>query len=317
MIRRLALFAPVLSVLVACQSSAGGSGAATTSASSSLALALRPLGQGSIYLVLGDPGSGAIWRVDIGQKRAQQLTHPQPQYGVSWLDASPAGLVASDASSGVDVTAVYRDGRMVPVAGHGYTPAISPEGDVAYVFIPDIVGGTGPQEWRIMLIPQAGGPERVLYSQSAPDLNTVDMVDLQWGPSNRLAVISAPGDRNGSGGTPKVLVLGADGKVEQSIQPAFGDIASIAWGGNAPGIAVAGMTQSVLVALDGRQVAIPRTWWPMCWSPKGDALLMRRDGLHLGLWRPANPSEVEALPPLPPEMNMGGCSWLEAPATGA
>src|ERR1019366_7368541 len=85
------------------------------------------LKSGTLYLILGDPGSGVVWRVDLASGRSDQLTHPEPQYGASTLSASPAGLVLADASSGIDVVSVYRAGKSIDLAGHGGTPAISPE----------------------------------------------------------------------------------------------------------------------------------------------------------------------------------------------
>lgn len=318
-LQRFALSATVLLSLTACGTptpSPSSSTAPTLSGTTTPTALFEKLKSGTLYVILGDPGSGAVWRVDLASGRSDQLTHPEPQYGASSLSASRAGLVLADASSGIDVVSVYRAGKSIDLAGHGGPPVISPDGTVAYVQIPDFVNGTGPQSWRIAVMPVAGGQAHTLYEQSGPDLQAVDLSSLAWGPGGRLAAVSAGGPRNGLG-TPEVLILNGNGQVETRVRPMVGEVGQVVWNPNAPGVAVAGWSgKNELIGVNGQETALLSDWTPMCWSPSGADLLVTH-GLSVGVWHATTPGQVEELGSMPSTMMVGDCSWTDAPAAGA
>lgn len=289
---------------------------------------------GSLYLLVGPPGSGNVWRLDLAAKSARQLTHNNNQDGVSWIAASPAGLVLADAATGVDVVSVYKGNKSQPLAGHGGTPAISPSGQVAFIEVPDVVGNTGPQQWRIAVVTAPGQTPETYYEQPGPDMGA-----LAWGPQNQLAVISAPGPRAdpttsaepnvansaspagspaAASAAPAVLILDAHGKIESRITPSFAAIGFLAWSPAAPALAVGGITgQSELVDVsNGHTTALPAGWTPECWSPDGQSLVVTR-GNDLGVVRIASPHSVHTVETMTPDAPVTGCSWLSVPAASA
>lgn len=272
--------------------------------------AYSAMGNGTVYLLIGDPGSGNVWQVDLHNHRNVQLTHNRNAFGVSWLSASTAGLTLADASSGVDMVSVYRNNQARNLAGYGGAPAISATGAVAYIEVPDVVNQAVPQPWRIGVIPIAGGTSRVLYQQDSPDLGA-----LAYGPDGQLAAISAPGPRNGQGSTPEVLVLSPDGTVKARVSPNIGEVGFLAWNDKAPGIAIGGLSghSELINPTSGTQTALPNNWTPQCWSPDGTSLIVTQQD-HIGIWRTAAPTRVDDLGPMPTKLPLTGCSWLTTPA---
>jgi hypothetical protein len=195
------------------------------------------MSSGTAYLLIGKPGSGNVWQVDLKTHHSQQLTNNPSEYGISWISASSAGLAAADASTGVDNISIYRSRRLYNLAGYGGSPAISMAGSVAYIEVPDVVSHSGPQTWRIGVTSSSGGSTRVLYQQDQPDLGA-----LAYGPNDDLAVISAPGPHAGQPATTEVLVLSANGNIKKRVRPLIGDIGFLAWNDKAPGIAVGGLS---------------------------------------------------------------------------
>jgi hypothetical protein len=263
------------------------------------------------YLLIGPPGSANVWRVDAAHPKGEQLTDNKGAFGVSWISASPAGLVLADARSSIDVVSVYRDHASQPLpAGHGGTPSVNADGQIAFVQVPDVVNRTGPQTFRISVTSTGGEPPQVRYQQAT------DMGALAWGPGNQLAVISAPGPRKGQG-RPEVLVINGSGTVMTRLRPSIGEIGFLSWNAAAPGIAVGGMTdRSEIVTTDGRETPLPRGWRPLCWSPDGSKLLVGRD-TEAGVWRPGASDRVDSLGKTGGSGPLLGCAWLTRPADRA
>jgi hypothetical protein len=268
------------------------------------------LHDGTLYLLVGDPGSGNLWQIDISTHIARKVTNNRSSYGVSWISASPAGVVMADASKGVDELATLQAGVVKTLPeGHVFTPAISQDGNIAYIQIPDTVNHIGPDTWRLTLRPTSGHSDQILYQQAAPELGS-----LAWGANGQVATVSAPGHTYGKN-TPELLVIDPTGKIAHRLRPDIGDLGIIAWTANAPGIAVTGIAgTSEIITIDGKETKLPNGWAPGCWSPDGTALLVIRNK-ELGLWHSATPTQVDDLG----AMSAGTvqqCSWLSKAAAG-
>jgi hypothetical protein len=273
--------------------------------------AYSSMGTGTVYLLVGKPGSGNVWQIDLKTRHSQQITHNPSEYGVSWISASVAGLALADARSGIDNISIYRDHQSRDLAGHGGTPAISATGLVAYVEVPNVVSHNGPQSWRIGTTASAGGGQtRVLYQQDQPDLGV-----LAYGPNGDLAVISGPGPHAGQATTPQVVVLGSDGTVKNRIDPKMGDIGFLAWNDKAKRIAVGSLSghEELIDPTSGAETALPTNWTPQCWGPDGQDLLVTQQD-RLGIWRASNPGQIINLGTLSGNEPLTGCSWLATPA---
>lgn len=258
---------------------------------------------GTIYLLVGKPASGNVWRVDLPSRASAQLTHNRAGFGISWLSASAAGLVLADAASGIDDVSVYRDHRSTDLAGHGVTPVISPTGSVAYVPVPD----TGAS-WSVVERPASGGSAQIRYQQGSPDLGA-----LAFGPDNQLAVISGPSSAGAD-----VLVFTGNTTQPRTIDPGISTIGFLVWGAKAPGIAVGDLAGYGELIDPGSNVItpLPGHWTPECWSPDGSRLVVSQ-GDRLGIWQLAASERVDDLGVMSGAAPLTGCSWLTGPAAGA
>lgn len=265
--------------------------------------AYRMLASGQLYLLLGQPSSGNVWRVDISDRRDRRVTGNPQGYGVSWISGSSAGVVLADARSGVDELAELDGDRVVArPEGHTVTPAINDAGKVAFIQIPDVVNRVGEQTYRVAIAAADGKPARTIYGQSLP------LAALAWGPYDELAVISAPGGAQ-PGITSELLVLSGDGEVRRRLHPGIGPISAPVWSRTAPAIAVNGYGgRSEIITPDGRERELPIGWTAGCWNPDGRHLLLL-NGDRLALWSPARPDTVTTLG----NLSTGpatGCAWV-------
>jgi hypothetical protein len=268
------------------------------------------LEQGYFYALAGNPSSANVWEIDLATSVSRQITTNPENYGVSWMSASLKGVVLADARTGVDVLARFSEGRIVPLReGHAGAPVIAESGQITYVAIPNRVRQNGPQDFRLMLKNGVNDDARVLYEQE------LDLGGSAWGPENQVAVVSAPGVRNGNGASDIVVLDASTSSVVRRLRPDVRAYGQVVWTASAPVIAVAAVDgQSKAIGLDGTQTTIPDGWSPRCWSPAGDKLIVAR-GANVGVWRPTDPGQVRDLgaSPVAPLLN---CSWLSGRAAG-
>ena len=267
------------------------------------ASAYQKLSGGKLYLLLGQPSSGNVWRVDISTKRDRQITHNPQGFGVSWISGSSAGVVLADARRGVDELAELHGDTVVPrPEGHTVTPAINEDGQIAFVQIPDIVNKSEPQNYRIAITSDNGIQPHSIYGQPLP------LAALAWGPDRKLAFISIPEGMQPRV-PPELLVLDADGQVSQRLHPRVTALSAPVWSPAAPAIAVNGSNgSSEVIFRDLREIALPAGWLAGCWNPQGTVLLLTKND-RIGLWRPTRPKGFQELG----RVRTGpvtGCSWV-------
>jgi hypothetical protein len=274
------------------------------------------LRSGTLYLVLGAPGSGAVWEVDLATGRSEQLTHPRSQYGVSSLSASSAGLVLADASSGQDVVSAYRDGRSVDIGGWGSDPDISPDGQVAYDTAPVDSSTTDRAPWDLEVVPVTGGHPRTLYE--LPGMGNPNVwIGQVWGPGGQLAVLEELGADSS-----EVVFLSPDGRAERKVRPVVGYTQVILWGPDVPDVVDRALNGGEeLIAPDGEQtrLGLPANWVSRCLSPDGEEAIVtdaRDDGFRVGVWHVGTSSHVQVLGILPSTMGINNCAWTSAPVPG-
>lgn len=283
----------------------GGLGTAAPSTAAPLTSAdIRQLGEGALYVVAGpNPMSGNVWWLDPSSGAATQLTHNQPTFGISSVSASEAGLVVSDARSGIDeLGIVEEDGVRLLVDGHVVTPAIDDHGRIATVRPPEIVKPDGDRFFHLELKENADTAGRTVYRQQTPDMG-----GAAWGPGGRLAV--------GSSGFPKpsraeVLIFDSRGRLEKRLGAGLQQLGAPVWGERAPGIAVRDEKKAVIVDLAGRRTPLPTGWAPICWSPNGSSLLLTQ-GNQIALWAGGQLGR-----PIKTQSGTGifECSWIASPA---
>ncbi|HEV2376483.1 MAG TPA: hypothetical protein VGS19_30460 [Streptosporangiaceae bacterium] len=282
-----------------------------------LARLLAAMGDTTMYLLAGPEASANVYMLNHANPQGLRLTSNPSGFGISWISASPAGLLLGDARTSIDVTSIYRDHRSQPLpAGQTGAGAISPTGTIAYAAIPGNASGTGASTWRIELTTANGASSRVVYRQPAPDLGL-----MAWGSGNQLAVISSA-----CHGRSQVLILDSSGRVRARLNPSLATttFCLLAWNTRAPGLAIGyhpGLditgtgVASELITLSGHQTLMPYGWLPMCWSPDGTSLLVAR-GLTIGLWHLNDPAQVRVLGSTGRAGPLSGCAWLTKPAVG-
>jgi hypothetical protein len=277
--------------------------------------AAAALGRGTLYLLLGsDPISANLWRVDLPGGRTRQLTFNRPQYGVSNFDASPAGLVLGDASSGVDVAEVMRGGkpRLLKGGGGGVgdSPQINDAGQIT-----DFAGAEqgvtrGPWSHDRLLLwasPAAAG-YRTIY-QTRPG----NLASIGWNPAG-TEVLAVNGPDNSA--YTRLFTVSTSGQV-RALVTLPGNVGT-AWGryGLAVSYGAPGNPAEVLGPTGHVLARMPAGWSPGCWNPSGSKLLViSRSQRRVGIWRPAEPGRVQDLGALPGQA-IYQCSWTGRPAAG-
>jgi hypothetical protein len=227
----------------------------------------------TLYLLVGPAAFSAnVWRVPLAGGSPSQITHNREQFGVSWLSASPAGVVVADARTGIDNLGVLKANTVSLLPdGHVGGPAISDTGQIAYVRPPEVVNPTGPAFFTLEVKPSLDRQSAVLYEQRAPALG-----NPVWIANGAIAVSSgepAPAGRPASSGD--VLILDGNGRV-LARWTLRGIAAPFALVGrqSARSIAAVGFDNTALL-LDpatGAQSPLPGHWRPLCWSPDGMTL---------------------------------------------
>jgi hypothetical protein len=279
--------------------------------------AYRALGDGTLYLLLGEPISANLWQANVALSRARQITFNAPGYGVSNFTASPAGIVLGDAASGVDVPELLRGRRLEQIGdGVGDPPVIAADGQIAMEY-PSDGAKTGPGSLnRLVVGVGPNGPFRTIYSS-----RNRDPIPAAWGPDGMLAAVLSP-----LRGVSRVLIFNNRRQLKFTFGMRLGYYFSLQWGQAAYGIALTGSSGGGQVILNarGRTLArLPPGWFAQCWNPSGTALLMSLGSVvaqgsrssQLGLWRPSQPDRVQPLGAIAVGP-LVECSWLSRPARG-
>jgi len=272
---------------------------------------------GTLWLLAGStPTSANVFRVRLANGRVEQVTRNAEGRGISWLSASPRGIVVADGSRGTDRIGVLnpRDGRITPLdtgderTTTWYTPAISPDGAVAFARAvwPGISqnGPPPPEPTPKSAAPRPRDPPTWELVVSEPGRQTLAVVYRArptlaapvWGTGGALAFIESPG-MQGRDVQPSVRVLDRDRQPSAAYPLPLSHASSLAWSSNdgTPLAATDGTGSTVLLNVrDGTTRVLPAGWVGLCWSPSGDRLLVGQ-GARLGLVSVTRPHEVAEL----------------------
>jgi hypothetical protein len=284
-----------------------------------------------LWLLAGpNPTSANVFRVKIDGGAIAQETHNKAKFGVSRLSASETGVAVANASDGTDRLGMLDNGRFVPLnlgdpaTMREYTPAISPDGAIAFVRAvypprspspepsartePPVVvtprPGSEEPSWEIVVRSPHDGSLRVLHH------GTVSVTAPVWGPDGALAYLEIPYAR---GKPPRATVHVLD-RAGQEIRSYDVNRESsgawLVWGtATRTPLALADTNWGILFDMQtGAQTALPAQWTPQCWSPDGSSMLVAR-GTQLGLVRADRPAQATELGRFP-SGNLYGCSWV-------
>ncbi|HEX6682352.1 MAG TPA: hypothetical protein VF062_06130 [Candidatus Limnocylindrales bacterium] len=289
-------------------------------------------GSGTIWLLAGPaPQSANIFRLTLSDRRVEQVTRNAQGHGISWLSASRAGIVVADASTGADRIGVLDTGggRVTPLqtgdelTTTAYTPAISPDGAIAFA---RAMWPTGPPGGRRQASPASTsavpGPgakpvwEIVVTDPGRKNLTVAHQAEPAlaapaWGPRGGLAFIESPGVQGGDS-HPKVYVLNGDRRPAGSFRAPLGKASSLLWGQNEgmPLAVTDGVGSTALLdTRDGSSRPLPNGWVGLCWNPTGDRLLVGQ-GSRLALVATTKPEEVIDVGRFGGG-NLYGCGWID------
>jgi hypothetical protein len=275
------------------------------------------LGRGTLYLLLGNqPVSANLWRVGLPGGHTRQLTFNPPNNGVSNFNASPAGLVLGDASSGVDVAEVMRDGKPRLLAGDGGgvgdSPQINYTGQITDLASAEqgVSGGPWSHDRLLLWASPAAAGYRTIW-QAKPGNRVV----VAWNPAgNRILVTDAP-DNNAY--TRLLIVNPRNQIVRQLVTLRHAGPAEFAWGSYGLAVGFLSSRPSEILSPSGRVKAIlPKGWVAACWNPSGSKLLViTPDQRRVGIWLPAEPGRVQDLGAMRGQA-VQECSWTSRPAAG-
>lgn len=264
-------------------------------------LSSEHLPPGVLYLLAGPSDTSYnLWEVKGG--RQVELTHDRAGYGISSFDASRAGIVLADASSGVDELArlTARGPQRLP-DDHASAPCIDGAGRIAFVKV------GYPLRFLLEVKASFVSPARVVYRASQP------LILMGWGPGGALVAIGddyPPGD--GTGPERVIIVDGSGARVKAVPLDHPG---LVVWSATAPGMAVESWTnRTVYVSDTGQVLSMPTEWSPLTWSPDGRELLVASSD-RLGLWVPGR-GAVKIVATITPGVAVGHAAWLDRPAEG-
>ncbi len=266
---------------------------------------VRRLPAGVFYVLAGPNDTSLnLWQVS-NSSCERQLTHNRRGYGVSDFGASPAGVILSEAPTGVDQLA--RLGPHGPVLlpdGFVSTVGIDPAGRVVYIRPP-----TGPGRknvFQVVVKKSFLSAPHVIYQQKA------SLIVCEWGPKRHIVTISAAdADEHGP---MRLLDIGPKGQAAE-VRTGLPNLGNAHWGKKTPGIAVTAGSLGEFVRLDGTTERLPQGWHPAGWNPADRELLVWGTGdKALGIWKPTQPGHVSRIGPLPRKVFFAKIVWLAKPA---
>jgi len=142
-----------------------------------------------------------------------------------------------------------------------------------------------------------------------------NLATIAWNPSgSRILLINGPDD----GAYTQLFTTGAQGQILRQMATLRGTGPDeYAWGIHGLAIGYFSARPSELLSPSGRVIRmLPAAWVPGCWNPAGTELLMvTRNQRRVGIWRPADPGQVQDLGALPGQA-FQECSWTARPAAG-
>lgn len=265
----------------------------------------RRLPAGVFYVLAGpDDTSTNLWQVsNSGCER--QLTHNRRGFGVSDFGASRAGVILSDAPTGVaQLARLGPHGPVLLPDGVAGSVGIDPAGRVVYIRPP-----TGPGRknvFQVVVKKSFLSAPHVIYQQKA------SLIVSEWGPRRHIVTIGAA-DADGRGPM-RLLDIGPKGNV-RVVRTGLPNLGNAHWGKKAPGIAVSAGSLGEFVRSDGTTERLPQGWHPAGWNPAGTKLLVWGTGAKaLGIWNPAEPDRVLRIGQLPRKVFFAAIAWLAKPA---
>jgi len=180
----------------------------------------RRLPAGLLYVLAGPNDTSLnLWQVsNTGCER--QLTHNRRGFGVSDFGASRAGVILSDAPTGLDQLArLGPDGPVLLPDGFVSTVGIDPAGQVVYIRPP-----TGPGRKNVfqMVVKKSyRSAPHVLYRQKA------SLIVFEWGPNRHIVTIgAADADEHGP---MRLLEIGPKGQV-RVVRTGLPNVGNAHWG---------------------------------------------------------------------------------------
>ena len=269
-----------------------------------------------LYLLAGpQPTSSDVYQLDPATGEAQRLTRSRPNFGISFVSASPDTIVIADATTGRDQLMVIQAGHKTPLRGEppgarGFSPELSPDGSLAYQrvrYAKDQRGVSARHE--LVIRDRVDAMPRVVFSSERVPGITV------WGPDGRVVFPLLPSRHEPDAPIEIVMLDPATGKHER-LRPRLEQPTSVVGHPDANAVAVndfASNAAELLYPRLRRWRPLPQGWLALCFHPSGDELLVGH-GNKLGLLSLDDPTRVR-----PIGSTRGGrvtrCSWVKATRT--
>lgn len=223
-------------------------------------------------LISPRPELAELFAVTLSPLRFERLTKDSR---VSSVDARGQLVVVADARLDVDRLEMWDGCRLtaIPQIGtpHAFTPAISPQGVIAYV---ELIQGAGALEFQLKTWDPARRVGRTLLTSTRP------VSDPCWSSRGTLFVLRDGGDRA------VILEVGLGGGVSREIDPGLPRALIFACRPGSPlaiGPGIEEPQRTLLLNPDGTRGAIVEGWRALGWSPDGTRLLMTREDGQLGI----------------------------------
>jgi len=261
---------------------------------------------GFLYVLAGpDEYSANVSEVDMTDGRTRRLTSNVKGYGISMFSASSAGIAVATAASGSDTLRVSTPSwTAAPSTRPASAPVIDSRGWV--------VASRGSGSGVAIDVYDPTGKVRELFKAKDSDAPMAT-----WGPAGSIIISGRTAPVPGTGPT-WVRTVSRTGKTTRQPSALPGNFALLSnpYPDVQPFIAIRVTTDAgfVLDEALSHPVRVAPHWTPECWTPDGRELLVTR-GRKVGLWRAADPGEVEVIASATSAIY--GCAWLSEPAPGA
>jgi len=270
------------------------------------------LPSGVLYFLAGPtPGSSNLWEVR-SSGAVRELTH-NGQLGISSFGAAPQGIVVADAASGADeldrvTTHGVKSLRMSSWEGHGETPAVNDDGNLAYMAPP-----FRNRYFELLFRRSFNARARIFYRNRLP-------LGLTWGPEGRVAVVSQKYATATTKAKSWLMVISTKNGKVRALRTKLGHFDYAIWGAHAPGIVISPWAGGAEFIGQGVHLMLPRPWAPLSWRPGGQGMLVisppsTGKPAELGLWTEKKPQTVAVIGPAAAGTVITQAAWLTKAAS--
>jgi hypothetical protein len=234
--------------------------------------ALEPIEGALLFACQTAPATGDLYfKDDAGAVHRLTVTEPNQGAGeATWYGNRILAVIDRDFQNGLEIRSLTtRPDAVGKRLGEGATPAVSPTGTIAYVFIR---GQTKSGRLVDEIVRLRAGHRRVLWKHHA-------IVDLAW--ASRRRVIALAENR-----TAQASLVSITRRAVRSIR--VGKRAGAMALSRQRRVAIShGSDRVTIMRLDGtHRHTFRRAWAPWAWSPNGRSILVSGRGRTIGLMNP-------------------------------